>query len=230
MPRKRNPVPTYQFHKATGQAFVKAPDGAGGRKFVYLGKHGTKESQAEYERILAELRVGGREPAARTRAMESAVHVNQVLAAFLRHADRHYRRTDGTQTREYGEFFQIACFIRRLYGHKPASAFGPLALNAVREQFLASGWCRRVVNRRTNRIRHMFKWAAGEELVPGSVWMDLRAVDGLRAGRTEAPETEPVGPSPGPWSTRRCRIFPHPSVAWSSCSFSAGCVLARSFA
>jgi hypothetical protein len=61
MPRKKNAVPSYQLHKSTGQAFVKVPDGAGGRTFIYLGKHGTDESRKEYERVLAELRVGSRE-------------------------------------------------------------------------------------------------------------------------------------------------------------------------
>jgi len=55
MPRRPNPVPKYSLHKATGQAFVKVPDAAGGRRFVYLGKYGSEESQAEYRRILAEL-------------------------------------------------------------------------------------------------------------------------------------------------------------------------------
>jgi integrase len=42
----------------------------------------------------------------------------------------------------------------------------------------------------------MFKWGVGEELIPGSVLEALRAVPGLRRGRTEAPESEPVKPVP----------------------------------
>lgn len=193
MPRRKNPVPPYLRHKASGQAFVKVPDGAGGHNFVYLGKHGTEESQAEYGRILAELRAGKSTPGQRI-ARTAPTVMNQVLVAFLRHAEKHYRRPDGTQTQEVGEFKRVASHLRRLYGHTPIVEFGPLALKAVREQFLAAGWCRNVVNARTNRIRHILKWAAGEELVPGSVWIDLRAVAGLGAGRTEARESAPVGP------------------------------------
>ena len=40
----------------------------------------------------------------------------------------------------------------------------------------------------------MFRWAAGQELIPVSVPDALRTVEGLKAGRTEAPEPEPVKP------------------------------------
>lgn len=53
--------------------------------------------------------------------------------------------------------------------------------------------------KRTNRVRRIFKWAAGEEPVPGAVWQGLRAVERFQAGRTSAPETDPAGPVP-PWA------------------------------
>jgi integrase len=40
----------------------------------------------------------------------------------------------------------------------------------------------------------MFKWAVGEELIPGSVHYALAAVSGLKKGRSQARETEPVKP------------------------------------
>jgi len=43
-------------------------------------------------------------------------------------------------------------------------------------------------------IPRMFKWAAADELVPGTVYHALRTVEGLRKGRTEAHETKPVLP------------------------------------
>jgi integrase len=189
MPRRKNSVPSYLLHKPTGQAYVKIPNGVGGYSFTYLGKHGTDESKAEYERILAERRTGAKRP-----GRASTVLVNHVLIAFTHHAETHYRRLDGTKTQEVAEFKRIGGVVRRLYGHVPAAEFGPRSLKAVREKFLERGWCRKVVNRRVNRVRQMFKWAAEEELVPGSVWQDLSAVGGLSAGRTAARETEPVGP------------------------------------
>ncbi len=61
MPKKSH-VPAYRLHKATGQAVV-VVDG----KSFYLGKYGTPESQAEYDRISSSsgLPEDGRSPSAR---------------------------------------------------------------------------------------------------------------------------------------------------------------------
>jgi integrase len=55
---------------------------------------------------------------------------------------------------------------------------------------------RGVINQRVGRIVRMFKWAVSEELVPETVYRALAAVRGLEKGRTEARESEPVGPVP----------------------------------
>ena len=44
------------------------------------------------------------------------------------------------------------------------------------------------------RLRHVFKWAAGEQLIPPAVHQALACVAGLQRGRTKASEPEPVGP------------------------------------
>jgi hypothetical protein len=38
MSRHRKTVPTYFHHKPTDQAYVRLPDGTGGRRVIYLGK------------------------------------------------------------------------------------------------------------------------------------------------------------------------------------------------
>lgn len=53
---------------------------------------------------------------------------------------------------------------------------------------------RRYVNNLINQIRSFFKWGVGEELVPPSVHQGLLAVEGLRPGRTDAPDPAPIGP------------------------------------
>jgi hypothetical protein len=45
-------------------------------------------------------------------------------------------------------------------------------------------------------IVQFFKWATSEELVPAGVWQGLRSVPGLRKGRSEARDHEPVEPVP----------------------------------
>jgi integrase len=55
---------------------------------------------------------------------------------------------------------------------------------------------RGVINQRVGRIVRMFKWAVAEEIVPETVYRALATVRGLEMGRTEARESEPVGPVP----------------------------------
>ena len=50
------------------------------------------------------------------------------------------------------------------------------------------------INDHTQRIRRMFKWAAGNELITFDVYQRLTTVSGLRKGRTEARETAPFLP------------------------------------
>jgi integrase len=191
MPRPKKSVPSYSRHKPSGQAYVRVPDGKGGRRVLYLGRYNSPESRAEYERVLAELRLG--RPADLT-SSPSAPTVAEVILGFVRWAIGHHRSPDGKPTTELDEIKRSLAPVRRLYGHTTAAAFGPKALAAVREQMVAADWCRTLVNRRVDRVKRMFKWATAEELVPVSVYQALRTLTGLQKGRTTAREAEPVGP------------------------------------
>jgi hypothetical protein len=59
-----------------------------------------------------------------------------------------------------------------------------------------SGLCRNEVNKRTGRIVRLIKWAVGEGMIPAPVHHGLQAVSGLRRGRADVRETEPVRPVP----------------------------------
>lgn len=190
---RRKSVPSYLFHKPTGQARVRI----NGRD-VYLGKFDSPESMAEYQRIVGELAAAATpEAVARVGPATPDISVNEVLVAFWDHAQKHYRHPDGTPTSEVAEFRLVARGVRELYGHTPAREFGPLALKAIRQAWVAAGLSRAYVNGRVRRVRQIFKWAAGEELVPAAVLHGLQAVGELQKGRTPAPEPEPVRPVNG---------------------------------
>jgi integrase len=55
-------------------------------------------------------------------------------------------------------------------------------------------WSRNVINVTLSRVRRMFKWAVSEELVSPTILHGLQSVSGLRAGRSDARETDPVKP------------------------------------
>lgn len=209
MPRK-SAVPSYRLHKPSGQAVVTIRTPDGGERDVYLGKHNSPESRAEYARVVAGI---GSAPTPVDRRPPASVTVAEVCVAFLTHADGHYRRADGTPTVEPREF-KLTIRVVRDAGllDLPAAEFGPKKLRFVRDEMIRKGWCRRLVNQRTDRLKRVFKWAAAEELVPGSVYEGLRCLPGLQAGRSPAPESAPVGPVDADVVERTLGFLP-PTVA-----------------
>ena len=122
--------------------------------------------------------------------------VSEVVAAFWKHAETYYRNADGTAAGELDNFRLALRPLKRLYGPTLAQDFGPLALKALMAEMVKLGWCRNYVNRQAARIKAVFKWAVGAELVPASVHQALTAVAGLRKGKADARESEPVKPVP----------------------------------
>ncbi len=192
MPRVPS-VPAYRHHKARNLAVVTIRQADGMRRAIYLGKLNSAESRAEYARIVAELAVHPLPPP-QGAARPNGLTVAELLAAFKGHAESHYRRSDGTVTGEVREYGAASRLLRELYGHTPGAEFGPLKLKAVREAMIQAGWCRGVINKRVDRVKRLFKWAASEEMVPVAVFESLRTVAGLREGRSPAREAEPVRP------------------------------------
>ena len=56
------------------------------------------------------------------------------------------------------------------------------------------GYTRTTINKHLGRIKLLFRWATEQELIPTGVLHGLRAVTGLRRGRSSARETEEVKP------------------------------------
>jgi len=195
MPRPKKSVPSYLHHKPTNQAYVRLPDGKGGRRPIYLGEYDSSESRAEYARIVQELSVSASIKSVDEMATgRSDQTVNELLNAYRKYAEQHYRGLDGKPTGETRQVEVVCRYVSELYGHTFPTAFGPLALKAVRQKFIVAGWCRRSINQQIERVRRAFRWAAGEELIPFEIYQRLTAVTGLQSGRTQARETEPVKP------------------------------------
>lgn len=192
MGRKAQP-PVYSRHKGPNGVFY-ARTRVNGQS-ISLGCYGTAESYAEYERIIIEWR---REQIARQKkpgpAHGAYLTVADLIARFLVHAENHYRRPDGTVGADHYNFVQACRPLARLYGHTLARDFGPLALKAVRQKMIETDWSRGVINHSISRIRHMFKWAESEELLPAATYHALQTVGGLRYGL--ARETKGVLPVP----------------------------------
>ena len=187
--RKRKPVPSYRLHKPSGQAVVTLSG-----KDHYLGPYGTEVSKAEYDRLIAEWLANGRSLKQSTDDQPNLT-VNEIILQYWTFAKSYYVKK-GQPTSEQSNIKSALKVIRRLYGATFAADFSPLSLKAVRNEYLADGLCRATVNRYTSHIKRMFKWAVENELVPVEVLQALQAVSGLKKGRCEANDPDPIRPVP----------------------------------
>src|SRR4051812_10195811 len=191
MPRPKSLKPAYCHHKASGRAFV-VLDG----DFKYLGLYGSQKSRDAYDKAIAEWITRGRRPAPSAIGSESPTKLSVVslIASFWEHAQKYYVHADGTPTSEQENLRQALRPLRRLYGNSPAADFGPLKLKAVRGEMIRLGLARTNINKQVSRLKLVFRWATEDELIPATVYHALSAVAGLKLGRSEARETEPVEP------------------------------------
>lgn len=197
MPPERKAVPSYLEHKQSGRGRAVWYDRAGVRQQRLLpGPFKSPESVTAFGRLLLELQVSPVDPGV-PEGDRANLSVAEVLLAYLRHAERHYRGPDGEPTSELRTVKLVIKSLREVYGPDPVAGFGPLKAKAVMQGWVAAGLTRGEVNRRLGVAKRILSWAVSEELAPPSVSEALRTVKGLRQGRTAARETEPVGPVAG---------------------------------
>ena len=120
-----NKIPSYRLHKPSGLAVVTA-----GGKDHYLGKYGSTESREAYGRLIGRYASGS--PVETSKPAASSLTVAELVLAFMRHADQHYRKA-GKLTDEVHCIKSALRPLVELYGTADASDFGPLALKAVRQ-------------------------------------------------------------------------------------------------
>ncbi|MBL8826296.1 MAG: hypothetical protein JNM18_04870, partial [Planctomycetaceae bacterium] len=176
--------PKLCFHKSTGRYFVRL----NGQQ-VYLGQQ-KREARAAYDRLIGEWLVRGRKPL----IGDLGLTVCEMLERYRHYAESYYVLPNGEPSSELNWIASSCRVLRKRYGEQPAASIGPMALESLREAFITAGYCRTSVNARIDRIRRVFRWAVAKQLVPPSVYEALRALPGLRKGRSQAKESEPVGP------------------------------------
>jgi integrase len=195
-------TPSYRLHKQSGQAVVTLTDELGKRRDVLLGKYGTEESKAEYQRVLLEWEANGRRLLARHG--HSDLTVTELIERFWKWSEGYYRHADGTPTSEVDALRHSLRPLNYLHGQTVVGELGPAALKSVRE-LMVKGYdhlrygpqaalCRSEVNKRIKHVRRLFKWGVAEGLAPAAALWALQAVVPLRRGRSEARESNPVLP------------------------------------
>lgn len=184
MPKLLNSFPAYRKHRASGQALVTI----NGRDF-YLGPHGTKASKFRYDALVSEWLATGRSPTFGT--PDKHLTIAELLAGYLCHAKSYYG--DG-QRGEFANMKHAVRPVKELYAKTPAANFGPQQFKAVRQQFIKAGHSRSGINRLTQRIVRVFRWAASEGMISPLIPQSLAMVPGLRRGKSGVRESAPIKP------------------------------------
>lgn len=228
MPRRR--VPSYRCYKPKKLGLV-VLDG----KQHYLGKYGSPESVAQYNRLVQEWLTRGPTTVTLEASKAGAASgsepdpgsplVNELIVAFLRHAEGHYVRPDGTPSGELDNLRSALKPLRKLYGYTTAVSIGPLALRAVRDRMIDEGLSRTTINARINRIRRLFRWASSIEMIPPAVFQSLQTVPGLQKGRSKVKESPGIAPVPPEDVEATLPFLPVPVAAMVRLQLLTGCRL-----
>jgi len=160
---KRKFIPSYLPHKQSGRARAVWTDPLGVRRDHLLpGAFNSKESRAAYRRLLLELESSHHH----VEAASNAISIAELLLAYVGFASGHYRHADGRSTSELYEVKIVVRAVHEMYGDRLVTEFGPLAVKAIRQQWVNEGRTRTECNRRVGIIKRILKWGTSEELVP----------------------------------------------------------------
>lgn len=209
--------PAYRQRQGYDQALVTLTDSRTKRRRDYwLGPFGSPASRELYHLLIAEWEAHDRRLpdglyAQQRGATPGARHIgpgtdggdssgpalNEIIRAYWRWTKTYYSPSERALIKS------AMRIVRRLFGTTPAEAFGPNRLRAVRNDMVRGdpfgdkpriAWSRPYINGQIHRICAMFKWAASHEMLPASIYLQLKTVPALKRGRTSARENEPVGP------------------------------------
>lgn len=152
--------PGYRKQKRQGRPASAFVEVKGVRR--HLGRYGTPESYQRYAAFIAEWESSGHLPLTNT----ADLRVVELVDHYWSFAELHYRKANGTPTSELDLIKRAAAILLELYGDLPAKDFSPRKLVAVRTTMVNKGWCRKVANGMTGRVKRIFKWATADELIP----------------------------------------------------------------
>ena len=214
MPRTRgSAIPCLRLHRRTNQAVVTLMNPRGTRRDYYLGRFGSPGSQQSYQRLIAAWMAAGQElpdlsPAA---AAQVPGTVAELCRRYQEFAAGYYQR-NGIPTGEHVSIDRAIFFFTERFGSKNPADLTPSALREFRDGLIGRLYneqhdehgnpipntgkvlSRGYINGVLARIRRMFRWAEGRELVPAATWHRLATVEHLKAGRSAARETKGLSP------------------------------------
>ncbi|MDG2130616.1 MAG: hypothetical protein P8K08_21635 [Fuerstiella sp.] len=139
-------IPKYSLHKATGQALVRING-----KAIYLGEHGSEDSKAKYDRLIAKWLTGEK------RSAPSGLTIARLCLKYVDEHVKSYYVKNGRQTSEVSSIQAALRPLVKKFGRTQVTDFGPMKLKQVRQVMMDRGIVRTSINRNIGRIRRMFK-------------------------------------------------------------------------
>jgi hypothetical protein len=166
-------TPSYCLHKPTGQAYV-CLNG----KHHYLGKYGSDESRAEYDRKIEDFLSGG--------DVRSDIKISALCLAFWKHAQGYYVK-DGKPTDEQAGIKSTLRRLRKRFGPMPVGDFRPRHLRELMEAMAEEGLTRGYVNQCAGRVKRMFAWGCERDRGATGAIHDATGAIHLRGGNRAPP-------------------------------------------
>ncbi len=183
-----NYIPVPYHHKPTGQARVML-----NRHSVVLGVFGSPEAQKRYDEAIRLWLGGGRswngwtDPATLT--------ISHTRERYLAWAHTYYRKEGRTTSSVDRLRAGLELLTHAKLDKLPLRAFGPKALKRFQVYLMSPKdrrWGRTTINRYTDAVVQMVKWAVSEQLCPPSLYDALKAVPHVRKGQVAKPGAKPV--------------------------------------
>lgn len=181
MPR----IPSYRLHAPSGRGVIQYRPLYGPNPFYLPGRHNSDESRAAYEieRARCIKHMNGGTPA--EVLSKNKLCVVDIVTPYLIWAKSNYSKD------EYHGIRSTCGVLLDVHGTTLVHRFGPLALKEVRAKMNEIGWCRTTINNRIFKLRRVFAWGVGEELVDHALLGPLEAVPSIRKGTPGYRESPP---------------------------------------
>lgn len=164
-------------------------------KQIYLGKWGSPEAQAAYDRFLLEWMKNRNRPQKPNYRPGRGIMLVEMVVAYI----AEYRERPVKNRSDLNTFILLGKRMAALFPDYETDDFRIRDLEMLRDSFQKEGfnrggehrdYCRTYLNKLVNRVKTIFAWGVSKEMVSAETCDRLKYLQPLRKGRTTAPEPE----------------------------------------
>jgi integrase len=183
----RKPVwpPRPRFHKSSGRWRLRWR----GTDHYFHHPIDSDEGKQEYAAMLVRLSEPAAPPVIRL-APSSWPTIAEGTARWLSWSDEHT-----SNRHDHDQYRLTLAVLLRLYGDAATDQFGPDELEMVREEMGRLGWCMETCNRRTVRIKTVWRKLERWKMTPPGAWANLRTLPKLGPRDREFRINKPRSPA-----------------------------------